>query len=106
MPIPRTESATRARPEGLRPAAPESGGPSAVMVVQQKQSAWQKQWQDLQSKVYHHAVIIVPCEILFAIITLVLCGCYYMLAPAAVAAAAAPAAVAESVFNLAKADCF
>lgn len=48
MPIPRTESATRARPEGLRP---ESGGPSAVMVVPHKQSAWQKQWQDLQSKV-------------------------------------------------------
>ena len=51
MPIPRTESATRARPDGLRPAEPTSGGPSAVMVVQQKQSAWQKQWQNMQAKV-------------------------------------------------------
>ena len=45
MPLPRTESATRARPEGLRPAEPTGGGPSAVMVVQQKQ------WQNMQGKV-------------------------------------------------------
>ena len=51
MPMPRTESATRARPGGVRPAEPEGGGPSAVMVVQQKQSAWQRQWQNMQSKV-------------------------------------------------------
>ena len=51
MPMPRTESATRARPEGLRPAEPVGGGPSAVMVVEQKQSAWQKQWQNMQGKV-------------------------------------------------------
>lgn len=51
MPLPRTESATRARPDGLRPAEPTGGGPSAVMVVQEKQSAWQKQWHNMQSKV-------------------------------------------------------
>lgn len=54
MPMPRTESATRARPEGLRPAEPTGGGPSAVMVVEQKQSAWQKQWQNMQGKLGAH----------------------------------------------------
>lgn len=54
MPMPRTESATRAQPEGLRPAEPTGGGPSAVMVVEQKQSAWQKQWQNMQGKLGAH----------------------------------------------------
>lgn len=54
MPLPRTESATRARPDGLRPAEPTGGGPSAVMVVQEKQSAWQKQWHNMQSKLGEH----------------------------------------------------
>ncbi|KAL3131762.1 hypothetical protein ABBQ38_007481 [Trebouxia sp. C0009 RCD-2024] len=54
MPMPRTESATRARPEGVRPAETKEGAPSAVMVVQQKQSAWQRQWQSMQSRLGAH----------------------------------------------------
>lgn len=63
MPMPRTESATRAQPEGLRPAEPTGGGPSAVMVVEQKQSAWQKQWQNMQGKVcFQHKAYVAQLE--------------------------------------------
>lgn len=64
MPMPRTESATRARPEGLRPAEPMGGGPSAVMVVEQKQSAWQKQWQNMQGKVLKQQITLRTAVIL------------------------------------------
>ena len=65
MPMPRTESATRARPEGLRPAEPTGGGPSAVMVVEQKQSAWQKQWQNMQGKVcFEHKAYVAQTDAL------------------------------------------
>jgi hypothetical protein len=45
-----TVSATRAPPEGVRPPADAPPAGSAVAVVPQRESRWQKQWQDMRSQ--------------------------------------------------------
>ena len=49
LPRKETTSATRARDPGVRPAG--NPGSSAVSVVKQQQSRWQKQWAEMQDKV-------------------------------------------------------
>ena len=51
LPREETASATRARDPNLRPAGEGRPQQTAVSVVKQEESRWQKQWAEMQDKV-------------------------------------------------------